>query len=75
MQMSETLDKIKQFERDSLRNLLNQCTPKQQKFFERMYAGGVDLIPREKILRAIVQCEATIKKNNAREQNHADMKR
>lgn len=52
--------------RDLLKDLLNQCTEKQQAFFLRMYPDGVDGMPKEKIPRAIEQVEATIKKNEKR---------
>jgi len=63
--MSEILDKIEIYSRDQLKDLLAQCTEPQQKFFLRMYPLGADEMPQEKIPRAIEQCEATIKKNNA----------
>ena len=70
--MSETLDKIDAQSRIELKALLAQCTEKQQELFVRMYGHGMglstglevaDVMPEEKIRRAIVQCEATIKKN------------
>ena len=66
--MSETLDAIDQFKRDSLKSLLSQCTEEQQAFFLRLYPDGVDRMPVDKIPRAIEQCEATIKKNKSRAQ-------
>jgi len=62
---SEALAKIEQFERDTLKELLNQCTESQQALFIKMYPGGPYKIPRKKIPRAIQQCENTIIKNKA----------
>ena len=60
--MSETFDKIEAFKREKLIELLNQCTEKQQAFFDRMY-GSRDTIPSGKINWAIEQCERTIANN------------
>lgn len=62
--MSEALNKIKQFRRQTLSELLDQCTEPQQDLFERMY-GAVSTIPESKIDWAIQQCERTIEKNNS----------
>lgn len=56
---SYTLNKIKKFRRDSLQELLSQCTPDQISIFNRMYKS-IDDIPDEKIDWAIQQCENTI---------------
>jgi hypothetical protein len=64
--MGETLKQIELFERKCLKDLLHQCTEKQQAFFLRLYPEGPDLMAREKISRAIEQCEATIKKNETK---------
>jgi len=61
--MSKTLDDIKIYRHDMLRNLLSQCTESQINLFNRMY-GSIDTIPDEKINWAIQQCERTIEKNN-----------
>jgi len=55
--------KVEQFERCILKDLLLQCTMEQQHFFLKLYPEGVEKMPREKIKRAVEQCEATIKKN------------
>ncbi len=60
--MSKILNEIKDFRKEKLIELLNQCTLEQQAFFDRMY-GSRDTIPDEKIDWAIRQCEGTIKKN------------
>ena len=60
--MSKTLNEIKDFKKEKLIELLNQCTKKQQTFFDRMY-GSRDTIPEEKIDWAIQQCEKTIENN------------
>jgi hypothetical protein len=64
--MSEGLNAINKFARDTLKELLAQCTEAQQAFFLRLYPDGPDKMPQEKIPRAIEQCEATIKKNKAK---------
>ncbi len=61
--MEDFNKKVEQFERSILKDLLLQCTQEQQQFFIKLYPGGVANIPREKIERAVEQCEATIKKN------------
>jgi hypothetical protein len=68
--MSETLDKIKDAERDLgsykrelLAGLLNQCTEQQQSLFYRMYKSITDM-PDKQINWAIIQCENTIKAND-----------
>jgi hypothetical protein len=68
--MSKALKEIQEFRHQKLRDLLNQCTDKQKKFFNRMY-GSVDTIPDEKIDWAIQQCENTIKKNSKKEPANA----
>ena len=49
--------------RGKLKELLSQCTEKQQAFFDRMYRCPVDEFPMDKIDHAIWQCENTIRKN------------
>ena len=61
--MSETLKKIEEFTREQLREVLSQCTEKQQAFFYRMYPS-IDEISMKKIPWAIRQCENTIAKNS-----------
>lgn len=60
--MSESLENIKNFRKDTLKKLLDQCTEPQQQIFNRMY-GSLAEIPDEKIDWAIQQCERTIIKN------------
>jgi len=57
-----TLDtKTEEFQRQQLADILAQCTPKQQKFFnERVFPGGV---PRDSLVMAYDLCERTLKKN------------
>lgn len=62
--MSESLNKIDQFKRQTLSDLLDQCTEPQQNLFERMY-GDVSTMETSKIDWAIQQCERTIEKNNS----------
>lgn len=63
--MSEALDKIKSYRKQTLVDLYNQCTVGQQGLFNRMY-GSTDKIPDEKVDWAIQQCEKTIKKNKTK---------
>lgn len=49
--------------RDTLKDLLSQCTEKQQAFFLRMYPEGIDKMSESKIANAIDQCERTVIKN------------
>ncbi len=64
--MSEALEKIDKYKREVLKELLSQCTEKQQEFFDHMYIYGIDHMPKDKINWAIIQCENTIKKNNSK---------
>jgi len=65
--MSETInkmnDEIKNIKIQTLTNLYNQCTPDQQKLFNRMYTS-LEKIPDDRINWAIQQCERTIATNN-----------
>ena len=61
--MGDGLNKIKKYEREVLRSLLNRCTPKQQLFFEKMYPEGIDKMSSQNIYRAIRQSERTIAGN------------
>ena len=47
--------------RKILKKALSQCTQPQQDFFHKMYPGGIDNIPEEKLSWAITQCENTLK--------------
>jgi hypothetical protein len=57
-----TLDtKTEEFQRQELANLLAQCTPEQQEFFnKRVFPDGV---PRDKLVSAYDLCERTLRKN------------
>lgn len=57
-----------------LKDLLAQCTEKQQMLFKRMYSHEnlelpinevVDQMPDDKIDWAVTQCERTVEKNNS----------
>lgn len=61
--MSDILQKVDQYKRQLVKDLLSQCTDKQIAFFNRMYKS-VDDIPDKKIPWAIQQIENTIAKNN-----------
>lgn len=66
--MSDTVKRLKKEydkkRRDTLAELLAQCTEEQQTFFHRLYPGGVKKMPGSKIDNAIDQVERTIVKNN-----------
>ena len=63
-----TLDRMKadieNIRRATLRALLDQCTPAQQKLFNQMYKS-IDDIEDAKIDWAIQQVERTVQKNKA----------
>ena len=65
--MSEALKSIKAFKQKTLEDLYNQCKPKQQEFFHRMYKS-IKNFPEDKIDCAIQQCERTIAKNEEQPQ-------
>jgi len=71
--MGEVLDKVKEFEADSLqkvkefklealRNLFEQCTEEQQKRFHQMYPK-FPIIDSNMLNTAIMQCERTVNLN------------
>ena len=52
-----------QFKRDSLADILAQCTPEQQEFFNtKVFPNGV---PLDSLNSAYALCERTIRKNVA----------
>ena len=55
-------EKVKEFKRDLVRGLLNQCTEKQKAFFNRMYKS-IENIPEEKMRNAYDQCRRTLINN------------
>lgn len=62
VEKSENVKRLRKNERDVLKELLAECSQKQQNLFKKMY-NSVDTIPKEKIEWAIVQCENTIREN------------
>jgi len=54
---------IKPKRRRQLRTLYNSLRESNQEFFHRMYGSDIDAIPKEKLRRAIEQCQVTIKKD------------
>lgn len=62
----DTLEKIDNYKKQCLKELLDQCTEDQQKLFFRMYES-IDKIPDEQFNWAVKQCERTIKKNKEKE--------
>ncbi len=62
--MSKALKEIDQFKRDKLKELLGQCTEKQQAFFKRCHPyPSIDEMEMERVNGAIMLCERTIAKN------------
>jgi hypothetical protein len=62
MNNSQSLEKIENYKKKILKELLNQCTEEQKAFFNRMYVS-VEKISENKIPQAIRQCERTIEMN------------
>lgn len=60
--MNEFDNKTKEYKRELIRDILVQCTEKQQEFFNRMY-GSIETIPEDKMRHAYSQCERTLLKN------------
>ena len=58
----EVEQKVEAFKRGLLKEALDQCTPDQQNFFNRIFPNGV---PEKDIIGAIDLCERTIQKNKA----------
>ena len=58
-----TLDaKTEAFQRQELAEILELCSPEQQKFFhERVFPNGV---PKDKLVSAYDLCERTLKKSS-----------
>lgn len=64
-------DKLQNFAREQLKDMLSQCTKAQQMLFKRMYSHKdlmldintvVDNMPEEKLDWAMQQCERTLQK-------------
>jgi len=58
--MSEALQKIEDFKRQLMDEMLGQCLPKQQEFFHKIFRNGV---PDGKVEGAITLIERTLTKN------------
>lgn len=69
---SEALQRIDDFRRQTLQELLDRCEPEQRDLFRRMYGttNAQEMHP-SKIDWAIQQCENTLRKNR---QKHAQEK-
>lgn len=67
--MGEAVKRLKKevlaLRRKALLDILAQCTPEQQAFFEKIFLCGPQALPEKKIDDAIDLCERTIKKNIA----------
>jgi hypothetical protein len=66
-------DELQAYARETLKKWLAQCTEAQQMLFKRMYAHGkldlpidkvVELMPEERLSRAMEQVEATLVKSH-----------
>jgi hypothetical protein len=60
--MSDFEGKVLKFKRSLVRELLDQCSSVQVKFFNKMY-GGIDVIDENSMSHAYRQCQRTIEKN------------
>lgn len=69
---SEVLKKVRELKLEIIKVLLSKCNEEQQMTFKRMYAHQqlqspidevVNKMPEDKLDRAMVQCERTVKKN------------
>lgn len=63
---STALKNIEAYRRSVLADLLAQCTPEQQGFFQKLYGTDINAIPDAKVNWAIQQCENTIRKNETK---------
>jgi hypothetical protein len=79
--LSEALNTVKDFRKNLLIDLYNQCNPDQQLMFRRMYSHKnldlsidsiVEIIPEDRLDWATQQCENTIKSNKKRTMNNAN---
>ena len=59
------MDTLTEMNREALRVLLDQCTPRQQGLFNRMY-GSIEAIKADQMKWACKQIERTIEKNKAK---------
>lgn len=57
-------NQVVEHKRSMIRDLLEQCTEKQQAFFKRLYPMGIEELPEDKMKRAYEQCEDTLIKNH-----------
>lgn len=71
---SPTLEKIDNYRRNELKELLHQCNPDQHLIFKRMYSHAnlelpidqvVDNMPADKLDWATQQCERSIESNKS----------
>ena len=60
---SPTLQKIENFKRGMLRDLLSQCTEEQQGVFSKVFPKGIDAMNDDQIKTAIRLCERTLEGN------------
>ena len=61
--MSDFETKTEDNGRQLVRELLEQCTEPQQKFFERCFPGGINGLKGDKIKHAYDLCQRTLKAN------------
>jgi hypothetical protein len=58
--MTDIKQKIEQFKRQLLEDLMAECTPPQLELFGKCFPDGV---PSEKLTMALELCDRTVKKN------------
>lgn len=56
-------DVVRDALRAELTSLLGECSAAQQAFFLRVFPGGIDAQPEDKLRGAIDLCQRTIRKN------------
>lgn len=70
MQPEKEFDsKVKDFKRDLVRGLLDQCTEAQQIFFDRLYKG-IEQLEEKNMKIAYGQCARTLEKAKGEQHEH-----
>ena len=64
MEKCEFNEKVRDFKRELVADLLKRCTEKQREFFNKMY-GSIETIKENKMRHAYYQCRRTVEKNDA----------
>jgi len=58
---------VEEFLRHKIKFALDECTQDQRSLFSRIYPGGVNKVPVDKLETALGLCERTIEKNKKKE--------